>query len=321
MTPASDHDDQPKQVVQNTLFRQDAPPPIREDSPLVALPAITADTTIHGAALAYRRFLLLGNHSKHTIECFLSDMRLFAKYVGGTTAVGVLTRETLVAWLMHLRWDSAAKPADKTMARRVTFLKNYCGWLAQEGVLSENIAFNIVFARPLPPLPDILFEDELNRLTLAAEDVRSQMLITLALDAGLKKEEILALTFEHVDISDPQSPKIVIRSDKDRLRKQQERTLQMPESFTDMFNHFVAESSGATRLFECTDRNLTYILAKTVKRANIHKHVTLQILRDCFAVRQLQSGVTMAELKGKLGLSDEAWYETSEKYRKLAFPA
>ena len=72
---------------------------------------------------------------------------------------------------------------------------------------------------------------------------------------------------------------------------------------------------------ECTDRNLTYILARAVKRAKLTKRVTLQLLRDCFAVRQLRAGVPMHELREKLGLSDEAWYETQTKYRKLAFPA
>jgi integrase/recombinase XerD len=49
--------------------------------------------------------------------------------------------------------------------------------------------------------------------------------------------------------------------------------------------------------------------------------VTLQLLRDIFAVRQLRAGVPMDALREKLGLSEEAWYEIAEKYRKLAFPA
>jgi integrase/recombinase XerD len=57
-----------------------------------------------------------------------------------------------------------------------------------------------------------------------------------------------------------------------------------------------------------------------VKEAGIEKRVTLQLLRDTFAVQQLRMGVTFDALREKLGLSEEAWLETKEKYRRLAFP-
>jgi integrase/recombinase XerD len=54
--------------------------------------------------------------------------------------------------------------------------------------------------------------------------------------------------------------------------------------------------------------------------ASIKKRVTLQLLRDTFAVQQLRSDVPLEALREKLGLSDEAWLESKEKYRRLAFP-
>ena len=54
--------------------------------------------------------------------------------------------------------------------------------------------------------------------------------------------------------------------------------------------------------------------------AKIEKRVTLQLLRDTFAVEQLKTGVTPEALREKLGLSDEAWLEARIKYRRLAFP-
>jgi integrase/recombinase XerD len=43
------------------------------------------------------------------------------------------------------------------------------------------------------------------------------------------------------------------------------------------------------------------------------------LLRDTFAVRQLKAGTMPDALREKLGLSDEAWLESREKYRRLAF--
>ncbi len=95
----------------------------------------------------------------------------------------------------------------------------------------------------------------------------------------------------------------------------------LPTEWTDVFHRYVERYQPRERLFECTDRNLNYVLAAAVKRADLEKRVTLQLLRDIFAVRQLRAGVTMDALREKLGLSEEAWYEIAEKYRKLAFPA
>jgi integrase/recombinase XerD len=36
-------------------------------------------------------------------------------------------------------------------------------------------------------------------------------------------------------------------------------------------------------------------------------------------VQQLKSGIPPEALREKLGLSDEAWLESREKYRRLAF--
>jgi integrase/recombinase XerD len=94
----------------------------------------------------------------------------------------------------------------------------------------------------------------------------------------------------------------------------------MPAHFTDVYLRYLRNYQPQDKLLDCTDRNLTYILTRTAKHAQVTKRVTLQLLRDCYAVRLLRGGAALDALREKLGLSDEAWYETREKYRKLAFP-
>ncbi len=308
--------------IQEKLFAEwpAAPIPVPSPSPLDPTTPVTAETTLAGVAVPYRQYLQLSNHTPHTIDCFLSDLRLFSRYVGSDTAIGRVTLEQVTQWLLHLRWESATPPAPKTLARRVTFLKNLFGWLFASGTLPELVTANLAFSRPVPPLPELLFEDELTRLVEAARvESRSQLLVMLALDAGLKKEEILALTTDRIDISDPDHPTVAVRlPGQDRARR--ERLMELPPSFTAAWQRYLKQYQPQGILFDCTDRNLTYVLTKAVERAGITKRVTLQLLRDCYAVRQLRAGTSFGVLREKLGLSDEAWYESQEKYRKLAFP-
>ncbi len=290
-----------------------------EPSPLAPLPPIDGATSLAGLALPYRTFLMLSDHTAHTIDCFLSDLRLLARFLGSETAIRTVTRQQLVDWLLFLKWGSELHPAPKTVARRVTFLKNFFGWLASAGVLHDNLAQSLVFARPLPPLPDLLHEDELTRLVAASElDARCHLLVLLTLEGGLKKEELLALTPGRVDLSDPAAPKVAITLGHNR--PQRDRLVQLPPAFTAAYERYLRLYQPQEVIFDCTDRNLTYVLARATKRAGLAKRVTLQLLRDAFAVRQLRAGTSPETLREKLGLSDEAWYESQVKYRKLAFP-
>jgi integrase/recombinase XerD len=250
---------------------------------------------------------------------------MFTDFVGSETPVGRVSKEQLTDWLMKLKFGSQSQrnvaPAPKTMARRVTFLKNFFSWLEREGLIHENPASSLTLERPLPPLPELLSDEEVQLLlTAAAEDDRCLCLVYLVLRGGLKKEEIMGLREQHIDLIDPRTPMVTVRFAASVGKQHRERRLALPAEFTDIFKRYKDRYHIHDVVFACTDRNLNYILARAVKAADIQKRVTLQLLRDTFAVQQLQAGVSFDALREKLGLSDEAWLESKEKYRRLAFP-
>jgi site-specific recombinase XerD len=290
--------------------------------PLVRTKPLTEQSSLTSCFIPYQQDLKLRGKSDYTVTCFLSDLKMFSDYIGRDTPVGRITKEQLTDWLMKLKFGKKGQiPAPKTMARRVTFLKNFFSWLTRDGVIREDPSASLVLERPLPPLPELLFDDEIERLIEAsAEDPRSHCLVYLVLHAGLKKEEVMALKLEHIDLSNQQVPLITIHFPAATGKQHRERRLALPAEFTTILKQYVAKYHPTDELFVCTDRNLNYILARSVKKAGIKKRVTLQLLRDCFAVKQLKSGVAPETLREKLGLSDEAWLESREKYRRLAFP-
>src|SRR5881392_1412275 len=206
-------------VVQSNLF-SDAPTVIAEPPdplekpfpPLVRTNPLTEQSSLAACAIPYQQELMLRGKSNYTVTCFLSDLKMFSRFVGQDTPVGRITKEQLTDWLMKLKFGTKGQvPAPKTMARRVTFLKNFFSWLAREGVIREDPSASLVLERPLPPLPELLFDDEIDRLLQAAStDPRCHCLIHLVLYAGLKKEEVMGLKLGHIDISDPGAPAITI---------------------------------------------------------------------------------------------------------------
>ena len=316
-------------VVQANLFNGAPllvvePPDPRETPfpPLVRARPLTDQSSLGACALPYQQELELRGKSAYTVTCFLSDLKMFSSFAGLDTPVGRITKEQLTDWLMKLKFGVPGHvPAPKTMARRVTFLKNFFSWLTSEGVIPEDPSASLVLERPLPPLPELLFDDEVKRLLEAAEsEPRCHCLVYLVLHAGLKKEEVMGLKLEHIDLSNPHEPRITVHFAAATGKQHRERTLALPADFVPILERYIARYHPNSELFVCTDRNLNYILARAVKDAGIRKRVTLQLLRDTFAVQQLRAGTSPEALREKLGLSDEAWLESREKYRRLAFP-
>lgn len=315
-------------VLQENLFNEGAtvitepPNPLETPfPPIVRTNPLTDQSSLAACAIPYQQELMLRGKSNYTVTCFLSDLKMFSDFIGKDTPVGRVTKEQLTDWLMKLKFGTKGRtPAPKTMARRVTFLKNFFSWLTREQVIREDPSASLALERPLPPLPELLFEDEVQRLlTASAEDVRCHCLVYLVLHAGLKKEEVMGLRLKHIDLSDPHNPLITVHFPASTGKQHRERRLALPAEFTTIMTNYQAKYRPTNELFDCTDRNLNYILGRAVKAANIQKRVTLQLLRDTFAVRQLKAGVTPEALREKLGLSDEAWLESREKYRRLAF--
>ncbi len=307
---------------QPSLFAPETAIPVKQaPTSLVDIPTPTGATTLGACALPYQDYLRRTDHSQYTVTCFLSDLRMLTEYLGYSTPARAVTQERLGGWLEHLRHGRDARPAPKTMARRVTFLKNFFGWLTEVGALERDPTERIALSRPAPPLPELLHEDEIARVeAAAAEDVRCHALVMLLLSTGLKKEEVMGLTLGHVDLSDPEHPAIEVHFP-GQAKRRRERRMELPVEWTAVYLRYLQRYQPSDRVFACTDRNLNYVLASAVKRAGVQKRVTLQLLRDIYAVRQLRAGVSFETLRERLGLSEEAWYETAEKYRKLAFPA
>src|SRR5437879_3362681 len=289
--------------------------------PLVRTNPLTDQSSLSACFIPYQQDLKLRGKSEYTVTCFLSDLKMFSDFIGRDTPVGRITKEQLTDWLMKLKFGTKGQPpAPKTMARRVTFLKNFFSWLAREGVIREDPSASLVLERPLPPLPELLFDDEVQRLLEAsANDPRCHCLVYLVLNAGLKKEEIMGLKLDHIDLTDPQAPMLTVHFPASTGKQHRERRLALPAQFTTILKQYIAKYRPTQELFVCTDRNLNYILARAVKAAGIKKRVTLQLLRYTFAVRQLKAGTMSDALRDKLGLSDEAGLVSREKDGRPAF--
>lgn len=293
--------------------------------PMTEIASVTPKTSLAAALGPFQDHMLLQGFTENTIKAFLSDLRLLGKYVGARTPVGEIGTKRLNDFLAWMLYKRGVPCSPKTYARRVTTLKVFFGWLTSSRVLPADPAAPVIQQSVRAPLPDILYDSHVERIleitrSLLAEkpDARQHLLVSLLLQTGIKKGECIKLQLRHIDTSDPQNPTLFIRYDNPRYLHK-ERKLKLPTDWVPVFHMYQTQYRPQERLFECTARNLEYVLHDVAQRAGLPT-LSFEMLRWTSAVCDYRAGMDHEKLRQKMGLSKVSWQETSQKLARLAEP-
>ena len=305
------------------------PEALAEEPPqAVAPPDLNARSSLRTAMAAFEVHMQQRGFAENTVKAFLSDLNIMAQFVGVGTALSAISTQDLnrfVHWLVHGR-GVPCNP--KSLARRVTTLKVFFGWLAEAGVLSSDPAAPVVHKPVMTPLPTILSDAEVERVLGVAQalrhvekpDARPHLLVTLLLHTGIKKGESMNIVMNHFDFSDPTQPVLWIRYANPR-RRHKERKLRLPLWWPTVLAEYRAQYQPQDALFPWTARNLEYVLANVAQQAELPHGLSFEMLRWTCAVRDYRAGMPADKLRQKLGVSKVTWREVGVKIARLASPA
>ena len=309
----------PKRLQEHPAPPSRAPEPHAEHAPLHARSSLTA------AIAAYHDQMKRLNCSHHTIQAFGGDLRLFTKHIGANVAVGEITSEAIQEFLDWLRFERGVPCKPKSYQRRLTTLKVFFAWLKQTQVIRDDPAASIAHIPVMSPLPEILYDDQIAKLLDHARalfradkgDARPLLLVTLLLSTGIKKSEAMAIRVSDLDAANPQNAALFVRYD-DAKKRHKERKLKLSPEFATTLPHFIEQYKPRAHLFECTSRNLEYVLADMAKATGLGNTVSFESLRWTCAVQDYKNGMPGDLIRQKLGLSTITWEEDGERLKRLA---
>ncbi len=295
------------------------------DAPLPKKKSIGPNASLLATVEAYRDYMESAGFSTHTVKAFSGDLRLFQNYVGSDTLVHDLGTNELNQFLYWLQYKRGVSCSPKSYARRVTTLKSFFGWLTSIKVTPFDPAAAVLHQRITTPLPVILQDEEVDRLLEVTEklttgkkaDPRPHLLVNLLLQTGIKKAECMRLTIDDFEDADPESPTVLIRY-QDLRMLHKERRIDVSPELMDTLKQYLALYKPVERVFECTARNLEYVLTDMAKLAQIPGGVSFESLRWTSAVRDFKDGMSHDKLQVKMGLSKVTFRETLKKLEKLA---
>ncbi len=290
-------------------------------------PPLRADSSLAAAVAAFDEYMVRKGFSDNTIKAFRNDLKITGGFLGEETRLHQIGTSDLEAYLTWLQGERGTPCSAKTLARRITTLKVFFGWIHGIGVLGTDPAEPVIQQPARTPLPKILSEEEIRRLLRAAQDylmdrvkpdARPYLLVNLLLQTGMKKAECSRLLVSDMDISRPQSPEVLVRY-ADERNAHKNRTLTHHANIVPALNRYIEQYQPENYLFDCTPRNLEYVLEEVGQRAGIRSmQVGFESLRWTCAVRDFRTGTPEERLRQKLGLSKISWRETREKIHQLA---
>lgn len=170
-------------------------------------PATTGTTGLDLSDLAdsFELSLRAANKSPRTVEVYLDSvrqLRTFLRGAGAPMAAGLLTREHIELFEVHLQ-GRGLKPTTVSVRHRA--LQAFFKWAVSEREIAASPMQNM----PAPIVPDkpvpVPKEDDLKRLLAklngrSFEQVRDAALIRLYIDTGIRAGEGLGMTVDDVDL-------------------------------------------------------------------------------------------------------------------------
>jgi integrase/recombinase XerD len=164
-------------------------------------------------------------------------------------------------------------------------------------------------------LPNVLSKEEVKSLLEAMENIKHRMMLSLIYACGLRRSELLNLTF-----NDIQAERHIIFVRQSKGKKDRIVTMS-PKLLVELRNYY-REYKPKKYLFEgqvagekYSERSLELVLKKSIMLAKINKPVTLHWLRHSYATHLLESGTDLRFIQELLGHSSS---RTTEIYTHVS---
>lgn len=249
------------------------------------------------------------NLSAHTCRAYAGDLEEMA---AGAAALGVRHSPSVDLFLLrrYLATLRDRRLSPRTVARKISSIRAFFGWLAVAGRLPSNPAEGLRLPRRGRTLPRVLTRDEVKRLLESTEHhdwrgARDQALLETLYSTGARVSELAGLSLGDVDLADG-TVLLKGKGRRERLAGLGRPCVEALETYLEALaaararhdRHAVFLNHRGTRL---TARSIARVLEKRVVAAGLPTGVSPHTLRHSFATHMLEAGANLREVQELLG--------------------
>lgn len=240
------------------------------------------------------REMRIRNYSERTIATYLSLLRRACLYLN--LPPGQITTDQFKSYLYYLKETKHC--ATSTLNQMISAWR-----ILQQDVLGRKWEdINIKRPRKEKKLPLVLSRQEALTLINTPVNLKHRAILTLAYTTGIRRNEILELTPQHID-RQRQVIRIHGKGNKQREVYMPPGLLQLLEKYYRQYRplHFLFE--GQRKGSRYAARTVEVVVKNTALKAGIKKDISPHVLRHSFATHMLEEGVNLKRLQMLMGHS------------------
>ena len=249
--------------------------------------------------------------SQNSLAAYELDLHQFLEFSNFANAKD-LNKQSIENFMQNLYNRGFAS---KTIARKLSAIREFCKFLYSEKIIADNPAQNILSPKQEKPLPKFLSAEEIMQIITTAaqsDDYRIQriaVMIELMYATGMRVSELVTLPYNAINYKKAQLT-ILGKGSKERIVPIAERALRTLEKYGDLRTAFMKKNAESPYLFPsltAVDGHLTRDafykdLKNLVTQCGIYaSKISPHVLRHSFATHLLNNDADLRSVQKMLG--------------------
>ncbi|PPR78577.1 MAG: Tyrosine recombinase XerD [Alphaproteobacteria bacterium MarineAlpha2_Bin1] len=252
--------------------------------------------------------------SEKTLEAYKNDINDFLHFLKKKVDIIEVNEKLLKKYVKKL---SNRKLTKSSIARKISSLKQFYGFLYNEKIISDNPTISLESPKKEMKLPKNLSEKEVELLFLEAEKLkgpegsRMRAMLEIIYATGLRVSELISIPISSVK-GDRKFLVIQGKGNKVRSIPLTQKSIESIQSYLKDRNYFLKNRDESDYLFPSSSRSghltrqrFSQMLDNLAINAGFSKkYISPHVLRHAFATHLLSNGADLIAVQKMLGHSD-----------------
>jgi len=248
-------------------------------------PAGSPEATVGALLAPYLDWLAEQGMATHTISSTRLDLLQLTRFVGRQPLREIALEDlrAFFLWLARQQGNSVS-----SLRRKTSTVKRFFRQLHADGLLDANPAAGLIYPALTTTPADPLTADEVEAIVRAATNLGWRVLVLCLVDAGLKRDEVVALRWEDVEIDGhgegALSGLLHVRHRRATRRVRQRALSLTPRLRTALEALQIEPRPDDGSVLGISARGVDFVVETCAKRAGVRpdQKITPQMLRDAF---------------------------------------